>query len=66
MEKNENSNLDELQKFLNEKGNSIPIIKKNSKTFLGIAKQPHYENVLSNILAFYFDITEEHGLVCKI
>ena len=32
------------------------------KTFLQIAQQPHYENVISNILAFFFDTSEEHGL----
>src|SRR5690606_13304261 len=30
------------------------------KTFLDIAKQPHYENVMSNIYAFYFRINEAH------
>lgn len=51
--------LNKLVYFL--KTAEIPIIKKNPKTFLGIAKQPHYENVLSNILAFYFDVNDEHG-----
>ena len=49
-----------LQKFLDN--NSIPKIKEKQKTFLGIAKQPHYENVLSNIYAFFFDVNEEHGM----
>ena len=40
----------------------IPEVKEKPKTFLGIAKQPHYENVLSNLYAFYFDIKEEHGM----
>jgi hypothetical protein len=31
-------------------------------TFLGISGYPHYENVISNILAFYFDVSEQHGL----
>ena len=53
-------NLQLLQSFLNE--NDIPIIKGKPKTFLGIAKQPHYENVLSNIYAFYFDVNEIHKL----
>ncbi|WP_277488011.1 PD-(D/E)XK nuclease family protein [Catalinimonas alkaloidigena] len=35
---------------------------KQPKTFLEIAQQPHYENVISNILAFFFDTGEEHGL----
>ena len=49
-----------LQRFLNE--NDIPVIKGKPKTFLGIAKQPHYEDVLTNWYAFYFDDSEEHGL----
>lgn len=53
-------NIVELEKFLRE--HIIPEIKANPKTFLGIAKQPHYENVLSNIYAFYFNPSEEHGL----
>ncbi len=51
--------LYQLQTFLDY--NPIPKIKKKPKTFLGIAKQPHYENVLSNIYAFYFKTWEEHG-----
>lgn len=49
-----------LEDFLNQ--NIIPKIKKRPKTFLGIAKQPHYENVMSNIYAFYFNISEVHGM----
>ena len=30
-------------------------------TFMQIAGYPHYENVCSNILAFYLDPAEEHG-----
>jgi len=41
---------------------SIPETAKLEKTFLEIAQQPHYENVLSNIYAFYFREEEEHGL----
>ena len=48
-----------LQEFLNK--NTIPIIQSSPKTFLEIARQPHYENVITNIYAFYFDINEEHG-----
>ncbi len=55
-----NTELNELENFLNT--HEIPKPKKYRKTFLGIAKQPHYENVLSNIYAFYFDQNEEHGL----
>jgi hypothetical protein len=53
-----NSNLEQLQTFLNQ--SEIPKIKGKPKTFLGIAKQPHYENVLSNIYAFYFNVNEVH------
>lgn len=50
--------LEKLQNFLNQ--NEIPKSKKRPKTFLGIAKQPHYENVLSNIYAFFFNENEAH------
>ncbi|KGK30528.1 PD-(D/E)XK nuclease family protein [Cellulophaga sp. E6(2014)] len=50
--------LEELQAFLDQ--NEIPKIKGKPKTFLGIAKQPHYENVLSNMYAFYFKVNEVH------
>ena len=33
-----------------------------SRTFMDVAGYPSRENVCSNILAFYFDPTEEHGL----
>lgn len=51
--------LKALKDFLDK--SEIPKVKKKPKTFLGIAKQPHYENVLSNIYAFYFNVNEEHG-----
>ncbi len=53
-------NLIALEDFLDH--NIIPKIKKRPKTFLGIAKQPHYENVMSNIYAFYFNVEEVHGM----
>ncbi len=40
----------------------IPTIKRQPKTFLSIAKQPHYENVISNIYAFFFTVEEVHGV----
>lgn len=52
--------LEALQTFLNEV--TIPAIRKQPKTFLGIAKQPHYENVISNIYAFFFDVNEAHKM----
>lgn len=53
-------NIQALEDFLDH--NVIPKIKKRPKTFLGIAKQPHYENVMSNICAFYFKVEEVHGM----
>ncbi|MBM3861638.1 MAG: hypothetical protein FJ395_18600 [Verrucomicrobia bacterium] len=35
---------------------------KRSRTFMEVSGYPHYENVCSNILGFYFDPTAEHGL----
>jgi len=35
---------------------------KRSQTFMEISGYPHYENVCSNILAFYFDPSGEHGM----
>lgn len=55
-----NINIKALSDFLNQ--HTIPLIKGKPKTFLGIAKQPHYENVLSNIYAFYFVVEEVHKL----
>lgn len=52
--------INSLQEFLDN--HEIPRIKKKPKTFLGITKQTHYENVLSNIYAFFFDVNEEHGM----
>ncbi|PTX63083.1 PD-(D/E)XK nuclease superfamily protein [Kordia periserrulae] len=52
--------LQVLQTFLNT--NEIPTVKGKPKTFLSIAKQPHYENVWSNIYAFYFNVRESHKL----
>jgi hypothetical protein len=36
--------------------------KKEARTFMQVAGYPHYENVCSNILAFYFNPVEEHGM----
>lgn len=40
---------------------SIPR-RKRKRTFMEVAGYPHYENVCSNILKFYFDPANEHGL----
>ena len=37
-------------------------IPRKEKTFMDISGYPHYENVCSNILAFYFNPLEEHNL----
>jgi hypothetical protein len=50
--------LNKLQVFLNQ--NEISKIKGKLKTFLGIAKQLHYENTLVNIYASYFKLNEAH------
>lgn len=35
---------------------------KSSKTFMEVSGYPHFENVASNILSFFFTTDEEHGL----
>lgn len=35
---------------------------KRSRTFMDVSGYPHYENVCSNILKFFFDPAAEHGL----
>ncbi|WP_291856286.1 PD-(D/E)XK nuclease family protein [Marinilabilia sp.] len=39
----------------------FPEVRRNPLTFLGISKQPHYEDVWSNIYAFFLDVNAEHG-----
>jgi hypothetical protein len=40
----------------------LPPAVRRSPTFLEVAGYPHYENVCSNILAFFVDPTNPHGL----
>lgn len=40
---------------------ALPKVKQN-RTVMQVSGYPHYENVCSNILAFFFDPEEEHGL----
>lgn len=40
---------------------ALPRLQRSS-TFMEVSGYPHYENVASNILAFYFQPKEEHGL----
>lgn len=51
--------LNKLLKDARELGMKIPT---KEKTFMEISGYPHYENVCSNILAFYFNPNEEHNL----
>lgn len=55
-----------------ESGNTVSFMKlllafcalphtKRSRTFMEVSGYPHYENVCSNILGFYFDTVAEHG-----
>lgn len=55
-----NDRLEELRIFLLE--TDIPKVPKRPLTFLEISKQAHYENVWSNIYAFFFDTKAEHNL----
>lgn len=41
---------------------NLPELKRHNSSILEIAGFPHYENVISNFLAFYFDFNEKHGL----
>ena len=55
-------NLDIYNQLLSEVSelyNKIPV---REKTFMDVSGYPHYENVCSNILAFYFNTIEEHNL----
>ena len=54
--------LNNYKDLLNEASELYNKIPKKEKTFMEITGYPHYENVCSNILAFYFDTKEEHGL----
>lgn len=55
-------NLKEAEVFLNEVKKISSQIPKEEKTFMEISGFPYYENVCSNIFAFYFNPKEEHGL----
>ena len=51
--------MNEFQELL-ERFNSLPKVESTPPTFMEIAGYPHYENVCSNILAFFFDTVEKH------
>ena len=54
----------EIIKFekLIQEFSKLPKAKTKMPTYLEISGQPHFENVCSNILAFYFNTNECHGL----
>ena len=55
-------NFEKYNKLLfevSELYNKIPV---KEKTFMDVSGYPHYENVSSNIWAFYFNPNEEHNL----
>ena len=53
----------DINKFKNliDDFNKLPKSEKLLPTYLEISGQPHFENVCSNILAFYFNTNECHG-----
>lgn len=59
-EKNDLLCLDKLSMLLRKSANIE--IESRVKTFFDVSGFPHYENVISNILAFFFDVNEEHCL----
>lgn len=50
-----------FEKLINE-FSKVPKLEAKAPTYLEISGQPHFENVCSNILAFYFNTNECHGL----
>ena len=54
--------LSNYSELLNEASELYKKIPKKEKTFMEVSGYPHYENVCSNILAFYFNPIEEHKL----
>ena len=50
--------LKEMSNFI---ANDFPKPKAKSPTFLQLAEMPHYENVISNIYAFFMRPNESHG-----
>lgn len=52
----------EILKNLIDQFEKLPPVKIQNPTFLEITEYPHYENVCSNVLRFYMDTTQPHGL----
>ena len=55
-------NADAVAVLLDEFRQRVPPRPERPPTFMEISRYPHYENVCSNILAFFFDPSEPHGL----
>jgi hypothetical protein len=53
--------MEEFQKLIDD-FNALKVKERKGTTFLEIARLPHLENVWSNILAFYINPNNEHGL----
>ena len=54
--------LNKYNDLLYEASEIYKKIPRKEKTFMDVSGYPHYENVCSNILAFYFNPLEEHKL----
>jgi len=52
----------EFKRILNEFKAVKFVGKTSTKTFMQVTGYPHFENVCSNILAFFFNPKEEHNL----
>ena len=55
-------NLNIFKQVLSEASELYSKIPVRKKTFMDVSGYPHYENVCSNILAFYFNTIEEHNM----
>lgn len=53
--------MESIKAMLNDASNIRLNMKE--KTVFDVSGYPHYENVISNLLAFFFDPTEEHRLI---
>jgi len=56
------SDINRVKNLLELVKNNPINIESRRKTFMDVTRYPHYENVVSNLLAFFFDDTEEHGM----
>ena len=54
-------NLLEKSQELYSRCRELPDIHTKRETFLEVCGYPNYENVSSNILAFFIDVEEQHG-----